>query len=43
VVDALVRMGFKPLEAERAVGEFKGREGEPMESLVRDALRALMP
>jgi Holliday junction DNA helicase RuvA len=43
VVDALVRMGFKPLEAERAVSELKGREGEPMEALVRDALRALMP
>jgi Holliday junction DNA helicase RuvA len=43
VVDALVRMGFKPLEAERAVTELKGRESEPIDTLVRDALRALMP
>ncbi len=43
VVDTLVRMGFKPLEAERAAAELKGRESEPMEALVRDALRALTP
>jgi Holliday junction DNA helicase RuvA len=43
VVDALVRMGFKPAEAERAAGELAGREGEGFDTLVRDALRALMP
>jgi Holliday junction DNA helicase RuvA len=43
VVDALVRMGFKPAEAERAAAELKGREGDSFDILVRDALRALTP
>lgn len=43
VVDVLVRMGFKPAEAERAVASLKGRESEPLEELVREALRSLAP
>lgn len=41
VVDMLVRLGFKQVEAERAAAELKGREAEPVEDLVREALRQL--
>lgn len=41
LVDALTRMGFKPAEAERAAIELKDRASEPLDVLVRDALRIL--
>ena len=41
VVSALVHMGYRPGEAERAVKELEGRETEPLEALLRDALRFL--
>ena len=41
LVDALLRLGFKPLEAERAAAELQGRETESLEVLVREALRVL--
>ncbi|MEI8255039.1 MAG: Holliday junction branch migration protein RuvA [Deltaproteobacteria bacterium] len=43
LVDALVRLGFRAGEAERAAAELAGREGEPIEALMRDALRLLTP
>jgi Holliday junction DNA helicase RuvA len=41
LVDALVKMGFKPAEAERAAIELRDRATEPLDVLVRDALRLL--
>lgn len=41
LVDTLMKMGFKPLEAERAASELKERSDEPLEVLVREALRVL--
>jgi Holliday junction DNA helicase RuvA len=41
LVDALTRMGFKATEAERAATELKGRESDPLDLLVRDALQLL--
>lgn len=41
VVGALVSMGYKPLEAERAVEPLAGREDEPVEVLLREALVSL--
>ena len=41
LVDALLRLGFKPIEAERAAADLRGREGEPLDVLVREALRVL--
>jgi len=41
VVDALVRLGFKPAEAERAALELKDRAAERSMCWVRDALRSL--
>lgn len=43
LVDALVRLGFRPAEAERAALELAGRETEPLDTLLRDALRVLTP
>jgi hypothetical protein len=34
-------MGFKPAEAERAAVELRDRATEPLDVLVRDALRLL--
>lgn len=41
VVGALVSMGYRPLEAERAVEQLAGREDEPVEVLLREALVSL--
>jgi Holliday junction DNA helicase RuvA len=41
VVSALVHMGYRPGEAERAAKALDGRETEPLETLLRDALRVL--
>lgn len=41
VVDALVQMGFKPHEAERAVAALPEPEQKPVEKLLREALSAL--
>jgi Holliday junction DNA helicase RuvA len=41
LVDALLRLGFKPMEAERAAADLRGREAEPLDVLVREALRVL--
>jgi Holliday junction DNA helicase RuvA len=41
LVDALTKMGFKPAEAERAAIELRDRATEPLDVLVRDALRIL--
>lgn len=43
LVGVLVNLGFKPPEAERAAASLKGREGEPLDVLTREALRALRP
>ncbi len=43
LVDALVRLGFRAVEAERAAADLAGRENEPLETLLRDALRVLTP
>ena len=43
LVGVLVNLGFKPPEAERAAATLRGREGEPLEVLTREALRALRP
>ncbi len=40
--DALVRMGFRPSEAERAVAALEGQD-RPLGELVRDALKILAP
>jgi Holliday junction DNA helicase RuvA len=41
LTEALVRLGFKPLEAERAAATLEHRAGESLEALVREALRSL--
>lgn len=41
LVDALTKMGFKPAEAERAAVELRDRATEPLDILLRDALRLL--
>lgn len=41
LVDALTKMGFKPAEAERVAVELRDRATEPLDVLVRDALRLL--
>ncbi len=41
VVGALVQMGYKRAEAERAVGSIEDGESKPVESLLREALGAL--
>ncbi|MDP3277388.1 MAG: Holliday junction branch migration protein RuvA [Deltaproteobacteria bacterium] len=41
LVDALTKMGFKPMEAERAALELRDRATEPLDVLMRDALRLL--
>jgi Holliday junction DNA helicase RuvA len=41
LVDALVKLGFKQAEAERAAVELRDRATEPLDVLVRDALRIL--
>jgi len=41
VFGALVNMGYKPLEAERAVKSLQAFEGEPVENLLRQALACL--
>jgi len=42
VQSALVQMGYKPAEAERAVAPLRGREDEPLESLLREALASFV-
>jgi Holliday junction DNA helicase RuvA len=41
LIDALTKMGFKPAEAERAAIELRDRATEPLDILLRDALRLL--
>jgi Holliday junction resolvasome RuvABC DNA-binding subunit len=41
LVDVLVRMGFKPLQAERAADEIGDSRNEPLDAQVREALRVL--
>jgi Holliday junction DNA helicase RuvA len=42
IASALVNLGYRPPEAERAAAEaIKGRESEPLELLVKEALKAL--
>ncbi len=41
LIDALTKMGFKPAEAERAAVELRDRATEPLDILLRDALRLL--
>jgi len=41
LVDAMLRMGFKPAEVDRVVLELQPRLQEPLDALVRDALRML--
>lgn len=43
LVSTLIGLGFKPAEAERAAAELKGREDEPLDALVREALKLLTP
>lgn len=38
----LINLGFKPQEAERVAAEFAPRAGEPLDALVRDALKRLV-
>jgi holliday junction DNA helicase RuvA len=38
----LLNLGFKPAEAERIAAEFADRAGEPLDALVRDALKRLV-
>jgi Holliday junction DNA helicase RuvA len=38
----LLNLGFKPVEAERVAAEFADRAGEPLDALVRDALKRLV-
>jgi Holliday junction DNA helicase RuvA len=42
LVAALVNMGFKPVEAERAAAELAPRMAEPLDVLVRESLRRLV-
>jgi holliday junction DNA helicase RuvA len=41
VAAALVQMGYRPAEAERAVGQVKDPDGRPVETLLREALAVL--
>jgi Holliday junction DNA helicase RuvA len=41
LVATLQAMGFKPLEAERAAAELRDRADQPLDALVRDALKIL--
>lgn len=41
-VATLVNLGFKGPEAERVAAEFAHRQGEPLDALVRDALKRLV-
>jgi len=41
LVDVLVRMGFKPLEAARAADQIGECRDEPLDAQVREALRVL--
>lgn len=41
LVEVLVRMGFKPLQAERAAAEIRDYRDEPLDAQVREALRVL--
>ncbi len=42
LVATLMNLGFKPPEAERVAAEFADRMGEPLDALVRDALKRLV-
>ncbi|MFO0648164.1 MAG: Holliday junction branch migration protein RuvA [Polyangiales bacterium] len=42
LVATLQNLGFKPIEAERVAAEFADRAGEPLDALVRDALKRLV-
>lgn len=42
LVVTLVNLGFKPQEAERVAAEFAPRAGEPLDVLVREALKRLV-
>ncbi len=42
LIATLINLGFKLPDAERAAGELRGRMGEPVDVLVRDALRMLV-
>lgn len=42
LIATLVNLGFKPPEAERVAAEFADRAGEPLDALVRDALKRLV-
>lgn len=42
LVATLERLGFKTLEAERAAAELSHRAGDPLDALVRDALKLLV-
>jgi hypothetical protein len=41
LVEVLVRMGFKPLQAERAAAETSDHRDEPLDAQVREALMVL--
>jgi Holliday junction resolvasome RuvABC DNA-binding subunit len=41
-VATLVNLGFKAPEAERVAADFAHRQGEPLDALVRDALKRLV-
>jgi Holliday junction resolvasome RuvABC DNA-binding subunit len=41
LVEVLVRMGFKPLQAQRAAAEIRDYCDEPLDTQVREALRVL--
>lgn len=43
VANALVRLGYKPGEAEQAVASLEVVENQPMETLLKKALAALVP
>lgn len=42
LVATLLNLGFKPLDAERAAAELASRVDEPLDTLVREALRMLV-
>ncbi len=42
LVATLLNLGFKPPEAERVAAEFADRAAEPLDALVRDALKRLV-
>jgi Holliday junction resolvasome RuvABC DNA-binding subunit len=41
VISALVTMGWRPVEAEQAVSELEVGDGASIETLLRQALRAM--